>query len=165
LRLVGLPFAQTFTLTRAVPAPVRAATGRLMTAEVNQPRIDHAPAGARLGLLIEAGETLGQADRCAVAAGDWEIEGRATVLHEYADLDGTVVRRAYYTREVRQTANACLRIEGHHRLIGALQGFLPNRNGQVLYRERSWAIAGFLDDGDGAALAGDGAPDYLFREV
>lgn len=154
MSLVGLPFGSTFTFRRARQAPVRNRSGQLVAAAVDEPRLDHDEGGNRLGLLVETGETLGQADRCAVVVGDWEVGGPATVLHEYAAPDGTIVRRAYYTTSPRLAMNALLRTQGHHRIIGAVPTFLRLEDGAVRYRERIWPLAGLLGiEGDGPTLS------------
>lgn len=156
-RLVGYPFADTFTFSRPVEAPVRDGRGNLATAAVDAPRFDHDEAGVRAGLLVSYLDTAGQADRCAVIAGDWEVEGDATVLHEYAAADGTIVRRAFYTRSVRAMVNAVLMADCHHRIIGAVPGLLKNRDGFVRYRERQWALSAFLGTGVDGEQLGDGS--------
>jgi hypothetical protein len=156
-RLIGYPFNDTFGFSRAVAAPVRNAGGDLVTVAPDVPRFDHSEAGARIGLLVTPGETLGQVDRCAVVAGDWEVEGPATVLHEYADLDGTIVRRAFYTDSVRATVDVVLRVHCHHRIIGAVPGHLRNREGVVRYRERTWALGAKLGTGVADEQLGDGS--------
>lgn len=156
-KLVGYPFNDTFDFARPVEAAVRGSDGELATAAIDAPRFDHDLAGIRLGMLVGPGETLGQPDRCAVVAGDWEILGEATVLHEYAMADGTIVRRAFYTRDVRAMCNAVLRVDCHHRIIGAVPGLLKNKDGLVRYRERSWKLAAKLGTGVEGEQLGDGS--------
>lgn len=156
-RLVGYPFNDTFDFTRPVTAPVRGADGELAIAAIDAPRFDHDEDGVRTGLLVGFLDTLGQSDRCAVVAGDWEIEGAGTVLHEYADAADTIVRRAFYTDSVRAMVNAVLRVDGHHRIIGAVPGHLRNRGGFVRYRERDWDLAAKLGTGVEGEQLGDGS--------
>jgi len=155
--LVGYPFAEAFDFTRPVAAAVRNQAGEVESAAIDEPRFDHDEAGNRLGLLVAAGETLSQGDRCAVIAGDWEVVGPATVLHEYADAEGAVQRRAYYTASVRKMVNSVLAIEGHHRIIGAVPGFLKNRAGEVLYRERLWELSLAIGTGVESEVLEDGS--------
>lgn len=155
--LVGYPFNLAFAFSRPVGAVVRDETGALGVAAVDQPRFDHDLDGNRLGLLIGPGRTFGQADRCAVIAGDWEIKGPATVLHEYAGDDDVVIRRAYYTAAVRAMVNSALGIAGHHRVIGAVAGYLKNRGGVVRFRERDWQLVEALGTGVEGEVLEDGS--------
>ena len=139
--LVGLSFAQTFTFSRADPAPVRDAAGMTVIAAPDVPRFDHDGAGLALGLLVEGGETVGQADRCLARAGDWEVAGEATVFHELVDGAGVLVRRALYSLSVRATVNALLASGGHHRSIGAVAGYLRNQGGFVRFRDLDWELS------------------------
>lgn len=156
-RLVNAQFDEAFVFTRAIAGPVRGEDGVLDSAAPDVPRFDHDELGGRVGLLVAPGETLGQADRCAVIAGDWEINGAATVLHEYADEEGVIIRRAFYTRSVRATVNAVLRVAGHHRLIGAVPGFLRNEGAEVQYREREWKVDVRIGTGVADEVLGDGS--------
>lgn len=150
MSLVGLSFAQTFAFARPRPAPVRGADGAVTIAAADIPRFDHDGAGARLGLLVDAGETLGQADRCRVLPGAWESAGFATVLHELLDPAGQLIRRALYSETPRAAVDALLSSAGHHRRIGAVPGYLRNLGGYVRYRELDWLLP--------AAIAATPAP-------
>lgn len=155
--LVGQPFANTFTFTRPIAAPVRNDAGDVVTAAIDAPRFDHDVDGNPKGLLVEMGEGLGQADRCRVVAGDWEFVGPGTVLHEY-EVDGTIVRSAAYSASVRATVNAVLATAAHHRIIAAVPGHLRNRGGYVRYREFDWALPGAIGTGVAAnQVVGDGS--------
>lgn len=160
MRLEGFPFEQTFTFVRPIEAPYRNAQGVVVLATFDEPRIDHDLGGIRLGLLVDGGQTLGQADRCAVIVGDWEVVGPATVLHEFAKDDGTIVRRAFYTQQCRTMVNAVLRVKGHHRIIGAVPGFLRNAQGKVRYREREWLLPAGLGTGVEGQQLEDGTPEH-----
>lgn len=155
--LVGYPFDLAFQFTRPIAAAVRDDTGALGVVAANQPRFDHDVDGKRIGLLVGPGRTLSQGDRCAVIAGDWEIKGPATVLHEYAGEDGVIVRKAYYTAGVRAMVNSALTIAGHHRVIGAVPGYLKNRGGEVRFRERNWQLVEALGTGVADEALEDGS--------
>jgi hypothetical protein len=138
--LVGLPFNQTFTFSRPGVAPVRGPDGALTIAAANTPRFDHSSEGEPLGLLVEPGDLMGQADRCRAIAGDWDNAAEATVLHEYLDPEGLLQRRAIYTIKVRATINALLSTVGHHRRVGAVPGYLKNAGGHVRFRDNDWQL-------------------------
>ncbi len=138
--LVDLPFVVTFSFARPIPADCRDKSGAVVTRAVNVPRFDHSAGGARKGLIVAAGPAFGRHDAISVRSGDWEMIDRATVLHEYEDADGVVQRRAHYSTRPRATVNACLKIAGRHRLIGAVADFLPNLGGFVRYRAAGYEL-------------------------
>lgn len=159
--MIGLPFANSFDFGRPSAAPVRAANGELVTAPVDQARFDHDDDGNRLGLLIEAGDILGQQDRLTSVGGDWTAAETATVLLEWMGTDSVVRRRATYSRRVKATVDAALATLGHLRFIAAVAGFLPpqQREDQSLYvrfSERSWELGAALVDGGGTAIVDQG---------
>lgn len=157
--LVNRSFAQSFDFARPVAASYRNASGAVINAAIDTPRFDHDEAGNRLGLLITRGPARGDHDALSVVPGDWEINGKATVMVEWAEGD-VIRRRALYSRSVRADVNSCLMIMGHLRMIGAVPGYLPNLGpefaGYVRYRNRDWPLGLALDGGAGALL-GDGA--------
>ncbi len=159
--MIGLPFANSFDFGRPSAAPVRDANGALVTAAVDQARFDHDEDGNRLGLLIEAGDILGQQDRVTTVPGDWASVETATVLLEWMDADGVVRRRATYSRRVKATVDAALATLGHLRFIAAVGGFLPPQQREdtslyVRFSEQSWELGAALVDGGGAVLADQG---------
>lgn len=160
MKPVGLPFANTFAFSRPVVATTRNAAGALVDVAANKVRFDHDVAGVRLGMLVEGQATLGQADSCSAIAGDWEVDGAATILHEFATLGGAITRRAYYSLNGRATANILLRAEGHHRRIGIVPGLLRNRNGMVTYRDQQWSLTGQLGTGIEGEVLEDGTADH-----
>lgn len=140
-----------FDFTRPNIAPYRDAGGAIVDAAIDTPRFDHDAAGAPIGLLVEPGAQLGQADRArlqsaAIGATD------STVLHEWRAADGTLERRAWYSRDPQATIDACLGQAAHHVRIGAVPGFRPNLGGFVRYRGLDWQLTGLVGTGDGAAL-------------
>jgi hypothetical protein len=138
--LVGLPFAQTFSFSRPVPAPVRNPDGVVAVAAADVPRFDHHPDGKPRGLLVEGGGTLGQSDRCRALPGDWEVQGEATVFHEFEDAAGDVHRRAFFSTNARRSIDALLSSVARHRRIGAVAGYLRNHDGLVRYRDMEWRL-------------------------
>ncbi len=158
-RLVGLPFANSFSFGRPSSAPARDASSALIDVAPDEARFDHDENGARLGLLVELGAMLGQADRLVTVDNGW-ADGidTGTVLVEWADASGAVLRRASYTRQLKATADAALLTIGHLRLVAAVAGFIPRQaraDGSlyVRYADRSWELGAALVDGDGVALA------------
>lgn len=161
-------FADTFTFTRPVAAPVRNADGAQIEAAIDAPRFDHADDGARLGLLVEAGAELGQGDRVRFDGDQLdELAGeRATVLHARRLADGSIERRAWFTRDAVATLDAVLSQEAHHISVAALPGYLPAKISAGVaiarYRRLDWQLVGgiavapgiALGDADGRALIG-----------
>lgn len=142
-----------FDFTRPNAAPYRDAGGALVEAAIDAPRFDHDATGAPIGLLVETGAELGQADRVRLqpaAIGATE----ATVLHEWRAVDGTLQRRAWYSRDPQATVDACLGQASHHVRIGVVPGFRPNLGGWCRYRGADWQLTDLLGTGiDGEALA------------
>ena len=143
-----------FDFSRPNVAPYRDSDGVLQFAAINAPRFDHDVSGVSLGLLVEPGEQLGQADRArlqpnAIGATD------ATVLHERRLDDGAIERRAWYSRDPQATIGACLGQAGRHLRIGVVPGFRPNLGGFVRFRELDWQLTELLGVGDGRALGDD----------
>lgn len=159
--LIKRPFAESFVFARTIAADRRDETGAIVTEAANVPRFDHKPDGTPLGLLVTAGPSYGQHDAIATVDG-WQpsIATMGTVLHEYGAADGSVVRAAFYSANVKATADACLRAAVHHRALIVLDGRLRNRGGYVRHDARNWSLPAGLavDDGPLASPAlGDGA--------
>jgi hypothetical protein len=149
---VDQPFADTFDFTRARVAPYRAATGLITDAPADAPRFDHDPTGTPRGLLVEGRPQFDAPDVLTARAGGWEVEG-GTVLHEYETSDGEIRRRAWYARVApRSVVNACLAAKGRQRVIAYVPGHLPNRAGQVRWRDRFWSLGAGLAAGGGDVL-------------
>jgi hypothetical protein len=140
-----------FDFARPTAAPYRDEDGAVATAPADAPRFDHDDAGTSIGLLVEPGDQLGQADRARLqSAAIAAIE--ATVLHEQRADDGSVTRRAWYSRNPQATIDACLGQAGRHLRIGAVPGFRPNLGGFVRFRGLDWQLTDLLGAGDGRAL-------------
>lgn len=159
--LVGNSFAATFVFGRPNAAERRMANGETTLVAANLPRFNHDPAGNRLGLLIEAGSAFGQQDQLTPITAEWAEPGDATVLMEWLGPDGTLYRRANYTKNPVAAVDAALSTIGHLRKIGAVPGFLANRAkpgqiGYVHYRSIDWILGSALLVADGVAL-GDGS--------
>lgn len=141
-------FAAWFDFVRPAAAPARNAAGALVTIAAGQPRFDHDAEGRPLGLLIEPGAALGQADRARLQ--DAAIGAvRATVLHAIAPLGGGLHRRAYYTSDPQAMVDACLGLAGRHRSIAVIPGFRTNLGGFVRYRGLDWHLVRRIGDGTG----------------
>ncbi len=151
-------FAAWFDFTRPTAAPYFDAAGAIVVAPVNTPRFDHDAEGAPIGLLVEPGEDLGQADRARLQL-DAIGATIATVLHAFLDEDGNICRRAWYSRDPQATIDACLGQAAHHLSIAAIPGYRPRLGaagvGFVRYRGLDWQLTELLGDGEGAAI-GDG---------
>ena len=146
--LIKRTFGESFSFARASAAPVRDATGALVSAAPNVPRFDHDEAGTRRGLIIGGGAAPGEADRLSSADG-WDVAGPATVLHEF-ETDGVVTRQAIYTVNAKAALDGCLRAAVHHREIKAIPAYLRNRGGYVRHDGRNWSLS--------AAIEAQGAP-------
>lgn len=152
MSFVDQPFGDTFDFSRARTAPVRGPDGALTEAAIDAPRFDHTAGGAARGLLVEGRPQTGQADLLTVKTGDWTV-ARGTVLHEYETPEGELRRRAWYARsDPRSTVNACLAAKGRHRRIAYVPGHLPNRGGEVRWRDRFWRLGAALSAGPGEVV-------------
>ncbi|UNU43619.1 hypothetical protein EAO27_13475 [Sphingopyxis sp. YF1] len=147
-------FAAWFDFGRPTAAPYRDAAGAIVTAAIDVPRFDHDAAGAPIGLLVEPGAELGQADRARLQV-DAIGATIATVFHERRDADGTIVRRAWYSRDPQATIDACLSQAGHHLRIGAIPGYRRNLGGFVRFRGIDWQLTELIAAGAGAAIGDD----------
>ncbi len=143
-----------FDFTRPVAALYRTADGVLALAPINEPRFDHGAGGGPIGLIVEPGAELGQADRTRLQV-DAIGATRATVLHARREDDGTIVRRAWYSIDPQATIDACLGQAGHHLSVGAVPGYRPNLGGYVRFRGADWQLTGLIATGDGAVLGDD----------
>jgi hypothetical protein len=155
LRSAHFPFW--FDFTRLTAQPYRDASGAVQSAPAGTPRFDHLADGTPRGLLVTFGAALGAGDRAQLqedvlsdAAGD-----AATVLHAITLADGTIDRRAWYSRDARRTINGLVGIEAAHAIIAAMPGFLPNKGGFVRCRGLSWFLANAIGDGAGRAISDD----------
>lgn len=144
-----------FDFTRPTQQPYTDADGAPQTADVDEPRFDHAGDGTPLGLLVERGAALGQSDKAVLQAGalDAYLEIDCTVLHARILDDGTVERSAWYTHDPETTINAFLGTVGHHASIAVIPGYRENKGGYVRYRGFSWYLPGFIAVGDGSVLS------------
>jgi hypothetical protein len=151
-------FGAWFDFTRPTAAPYLDAAGIVVTAPVNGPRFDHDAEGAPIGLLVEPGAELGQADRARLQV-DAIGATVATVLHAFLGDEGEVCRRAWYSRDPQATIDACLGQAAHHLSIAAVPGYRPRLGasgvGFVRYRGLDWQLTELLGTGEGEAL-GDG---------
>lgn len=151
--LVDQPFAATFDFARARAAAYRNAEGALVQAAIDAPRFDHSPSGAPRGLLIEGRPQVSAADRLTVSTGDWS-EKRGTVLHEYENAAGEVVRRAWYAlHDPVSAVNACLNAKGRHRRIAFCPVFIPNRGGWIRWNNLRWDLGGLVEAEPGGVVA------------
>lgn len=150
-----------FAFSRPTAAAYRNAAGQQLTAPVDVPRFDHDDS-APIGLLIEPGLQLGQADRVALdplMIPEAMLTAQVTVLHAL-DMGQGVVRRAWYSENVVATINALLGIAGHHSMIGVIAGFRERKGtrfeaGFVRYRAQSWYLTRALAASATAALSDD----------
>lgn len=145
-----------FDFARPNAAPVRDGAGAVVIAPPGTPRFDHDPDGAPIGLLVEPGEQLGQADRARLQTGAIGTT-EATVLHEWRGPDGAIERRAWYTRDPQATIDACLVQAAHHLRIGAVPGYRPNLGGFVRFRGLDWRLTELLGTGVAGEVVGDEA--------
>ena len=156
--LDGRPFAETFVFARGRIAPYRDASGALINAGVNVPRVDHLVDGTPRGLLIEAGARFGDADLISAAASTWDSvgadpDGKATVLHQYELASGEIRSLAFYTQNARAMVDGCLRAAVRHKIIAALPGHMPPRGNFIRFRGVSWYLPSAFAAGPGFALA------------
>ncbi|PAL25485.1 hypothetical protein [Sphingopyxis sp. GW247-27LB] len=140
-----------FDFARPTVAPYRDAAGDEVVAAIDAPRFDHDAAAASIGLLVEPGAELGQADRARLQAAAIGAT-KATVLHRRRTDDGAIVRRAWYTLDPQAVIDACLGQAGHHLSIGAVPGYRPNLGGFVRYRGEDWQLTDLVGTGTGAAI-------------
>lgn len=155
--LTSADFAAWFDFTRPTQLPYLDATGAAQLADPDVPRFDHDDMGAPLGLLVERGAVPGQSDRAVLQAGVLasSVNTDCTVLHARTLDDGSVERRAWYSRDPAMTINAMMLFAGHHCSIGVIPGYRENKGGYVRYRGFSWMLPGFIATGDGPVLADD----------
>lgn len=151
-------FGIAFDFTRPLAADYRNAAGAIVEAAIDAPRFDHDEAGIALGLLVEGGPYLGQADRARLdplmLPEDYP-GSEMTVLHARTLAGGSIERRAFYTRDAKAMIDALLNGAGHHRSVGVIAGFRENKGGFVRYRGQSWYLPELLATGAGD-LVGDG---------
>lgn len=144
-----------FDFTRPTQKTYLDADGVEQLADVDEVRFDHDETGAPLGLLVERGAALGQSDRAVLQDGvlDDAVDADATVLHARVLDDGSIDRRAWYTRNPAVAINAMIGTVGHHASIGVIPGYRENKGGYVRYRGFSWYLTGLIAVGDGSVLA------------
>lgn len=136
-------FDVAFAFSRPAAASYRGPDGETIQAAANAPRFDHDPDGNPLGLLVEPGAALGQADRAVLdpLMLPADIAGQeVTVFHAQTDPGGTVHRRAWYSKDARATINGLLSSSGRHGAIGVIMGYRENKGGLVRYRAQSWYL-------------------------
>ncbi len=161
MSFVDQPFADTFDFARDRVAPYRASNGFIGDAAPGEPRFDHTVEGTPRGLLVEGRPEFGQADVLKAKTGAWEAKD-GTVLHEYETPDGELRRRAWYARaNPRSVVNACLGLKGRHRTIAYVPGRLPNRDGQVRWRNRFWFLGAAVAAGVGEVLGAQDATPLI----
>jgi hypothetical protein len=154
-------FDVAFSFSRPIAADFVSAAGTIQNAAVDAPRFDHDTNGDPLGLLIEGGPVLGQADRVKIdplMLAEDIVGQEVTVFHARTMPDGTVERRAWYSRDAIATINGLLAGVGRHHSIGLIAGFRENKGGPeetgyVRYRGQSWQLAELLAVGDGKLLS------------
>jgi len=153
-------FNDLFSFRRRRAAPFRDGAGSVVTAALDQPRLDHDVSGAKLGLLVE-GPAGRRGDQLQAIGGDWaSAEGGGTCLHVYRTPEGSTVRQAFYANDGLAAVNACLALAGHHQVIGFIPARLPDRGGFVRYLGVEYDLPGRLlvqagvglDVGDGSSL-------------
>lgn len=150
-----------FAFSRPTAAAYRNMAGQQLTAPVDVPRFDHDD-GLPLGLLIEPGLQLGQADRVRfdpLMIPEQMLTGQVTVLHAL-DMGQGLVRRAWYSENVVATIDALIGISGRHAMIGVIAGFRERKGtrfeaGYVRYRAQSWYLTRALAASTTAVLTDD----------
>jgi hypothetical protein len=148
-------FPEWFDFARPTAAPHRNAAGALVMAAVDSPRFDYDGDGTSLGLLVEPGALLGQADRARLQTGAIGA-GAVTLFHLWRRAgESANLHHAYYTRDPEAMVNACLGQAGHHLQIGLIPGFRVNLGGYVRYRSADWQLARLLGDGSDTAIGDD----------
>lgn len=151
-----------FSFARPTAAAYRNAQGTMASAPIDTPRFDHDGDGARLGLLIEPGAQLGQADRVTfdpLMLPAELLRAQVTVLHA-VDLGDSLIRRAWYSEDAAATINALLKMAGHHQMIGVIAGFRERKGsrfeaGFIRYRHESWYLTRALAADQTRALSDD----------
>ncbi|VWX62572.1 hypothetical protein [Sphingorhabdus sp. 109] len=154
-------FAVAFTFARPLAAAYRDANGDSQSAAIDTPRFDHDSDGNPLGLLVEGGPYLGQADRTLIdplMLPENIVGEEVTILHSMTDIDGTIIRRAWYSRDAIAMINGLLAIAGRHAEIGLIAGFRenkgePDETGYVRYRGQSWHLVPLISATGGVFLA------------
>lgn len=160
-------FGSAFVVARARSAPARNADGEMVVVVPDLPRFDHDIEGGALGLLVEPGDVIVEADHVSLRPEVYLPEAElVTVLHALLDENGVPDRRAWYSKNARATVNACLRLSGHHQIIAVLGGWrtpVAREEGlAVRYRRRFWFTAQpITGSGDGAIPIGDGGGRLL----
>lgn len=152
-----MAFADDFTFSRPGSAQYVDAAGITRTAAPDVPRFDHSGRGRPIGLLVEPGAALGQADRTRVIAGDWAALEKSTVLHLWNPGSG-VVAQAHYALDPVAMINGCLTGAGHHRQIAVIEGFLKNYGGWVWALGQRWDLPRLVGTTSGVAIGAAGRP-------
>ena len=174
--LTPADFGIAFAYSRSEPAPYRDDAGVVRMAPADAPRFDHDENGRALGLLIGAGGDIGGRDRISLEPEMLPLtilpspimpKPPVTVLHCFDSGNGEE-RRAWYSRDPAGTVNALMRQVGHHKSIGIVPGFLPNRlqpfgelpalRGYVRYRDQFWVLPGIFASDGKAITDGEGRP-------
>lgn len=154
-------FDAAFAFTRPLASEYRDANGDNQSAAIDVPRFDHDEEGNPLGLLIEGGPWLGQADSALIdpLMLPEDITGQeVTIFHMFAQTDGAIVRRAWYSRDAIAMINGLLAGAGRHVSIGLIAGYRENKGqpgetGYVRYRGQSWGLATLISAGGDTVLA------------
>jgi len=157
-------FSVAFAFTRPLAAAYRDANGDDQSAVIDNPRFDHDAQGNPLGLLVEGGPYLGQADRALIdpLMLPADIAGQeVTIFHAVTDSDSTIIRRAWYSRDAIGMINGLLAGAGHHAEIGLISGFRENKGGYVRYRGQSWMLAPLIAASATHLLADDAGRPLL----
>lgn len=152
-----MAFADDFTFSRPISAPYIDAAGVTRTAGPNVARFDHSGRGRPIGLLVEPGPALGQADRPRVIPGDWASLEKATVLHLWNPGSATMAQ-AHYATDVVAMINGCLGAAGHHRRIAVIAGYLKNYGGWVWALGQRWDLPRLVGTATGSVIGAAGKP-------
>ena len=160
-----MAFADDFTFARAGAAGWHDAGGAAHSAAANVPRFSWED-GEAIGLLIQPGAGLGQADQAALRDGIVPVLAKATVLHAWR-REGSAGYRAvqydgHYSEDAEAMINGCLGLTGAHAGITVVSGYLrnwgaPGERGWVWAFGRRWYLPGAIAASGGRVLGtGDG---------
>lgn len=149
-------FPLVFDYRRLLSAAYTSADGATAYADADIPRFDHFPDGSARGLIIERGQVLGLGDTVTLdpLMLPEDMAGLpVTVFHAKSLADGSIDRRAWYSRDGEKLIASLLSGEARHMQIGVVDGFRVNKGGFVRYRYQTWWLQTVLGDGAGAAMA------------
>lgn len=149
-------FDECFGFSRARPAEYRNASGAIVTAPVDVPRLDFAISGQPLGLRME-GVPL-ESDSIRLLPG--LPGGPCVVLHKYITEAGVLRCRAILSEDARPSIDAALNVRGYHQRIAVVsRSLVPEGAATVDWRGDTWTVLTVLDDGTEQGIdAGAGIP-------